>query len=367
MQPFTLDAPTIEDIAQDLASLYERVDLSRDPMFSWVQVANDVTILGEDLRRDRRSDAIERAAKVLWRLLEFIGYYTYVRPIEGDEFADTVARLLRSPSATDFMPAGDPKEGPTRWILAKYPYACSKCGRRPCHCVLEPWVVEDRREKPQEYEDFKDKADKARQDLMSLSKRPPLTLKALLHHFQGIYRNSHHHQDPWKIGMHLSEEVGEATIELGRINLGWRAQRMGFNLQAELDETFKIAKRKLENETSRIKNKKIQSKRLAELNKDFAKLKEQVAEHPWPTYERLVGDKFKEEVSDVFSWLAAIILKLDPSLRTLKGLPRAFLRPAGKGTEGQLGCPWCTEPKCQNKCLVRHALSSEMSEKVSKF
>ncbi len=65
LEAFTLDEPTVDDLAKRLGTLYEKVSLSRDPMFSWVQITNDVTILGEELRRGRDRDAIDRAGKVL--------------------------------------------------------------------------------------------------------------------------------------------------------------------------------------------------------------------------------------------------------------------------------------------------------------
>ena len=69
-KPFTLNEPSIEEIAKRLAGIYAQVSLSRDPIFSWLEIMNDVTILGEDLRRGRDEEAVDRAATVLARLLE---------------------------------------------------------------------------------------------------------------------------------------------------------------------------------------------------------------------------------------------------------------------------------------------------------
>lgn len=63
-KPFTLNETSIEEIAKRLAGIYARVTLSRDPIFCWLEIMNDVTILGEDLRRDRRPEAEDRAATV---------------------------------------------------------------------------------------------------------------------------------------------------------------------------------------------------------------------------------------------------------------------------------------------------------------
>src|SRR5574341_1822959 len=144
IRPFTLEEPSIEEVASRLAQIYAPVSLSRYPMFAWLLIMDDVTILGEDLRRQREDEAIHRASAVLVRLLEFIGYYTYVHDLHDEATPrganDVAARMLRRRSYTRFLP-DSLREGPTRWILAKYPFACSKCGHDQCNCLLAPWVL----------------------------------------------------------------------------------------------------------------------------------------------------------------------------------------------------------------------------------
>lgn len=289
-EPFSLEQPSIEAIGERLGRLYSGVSLSRDPMFAWVQITNDVTILAEELRRSRDDEATERAANVLWRLLEFIGYYAYVHK-PGPTFAGTVARLLRQASHDDIMPEG-PREGPTRWILAKYPFACSKCGQAICHCLVEPWVLENRREDPDGYfAKFLSKAEEARRTLRT-KQLTEFTLRAMLYHFSAIYRSSYYHQDPWKIGMHLAEEVGEATTELSRLDLGWRARRASFDLSRRLTRTFEIAEDALERDMKGIKNKRAAKKYDARIKADMPKVKKAVRKDPWGAYNNMVRHFF---------------------------------------------------------------------------
>jgi hypothetical protein len=83
LPPFSFEQTKIEEISRLLGKLYKRVDLSKDPMFGWVQIINDATILGEELRRSRNQDAVERAGKIFMRLFEFIGYYLYEHSDSG--------------------------------------------------------------------------------------------------------------------------------------------------------------------------------------------------------------------------------------------------------------------------------------------
>lgn len=361
--PLTHD-DVIEDMARRLGTLYAGVNLSRDPMFSWLHITNDMTILGEELRRDRENEAVDRACKILIRLLEFLGYYLYCHPGNKDELSDLVASTLREPSF-DGLLAGMP-EGPSRWILVKFPYACAKCGQQPCHCMVYPLVFENRRGDPEGYlQTFKSKADAARKKLAE-GDHAPFTLKSLLSHFRAIYHNSYCHQDLWRIGMHLSEEIGEATTELSRINLRWRAEKASFDINGALAKTFEISGAKLGGETELIKNEEVKQKRAAEIATELATLRKKFEANPWAAYGQLVGEKFKEEVSDVFSWLAAIIDRLDPKLECVNKLLETLSR-FDMGAMRVLACKYCHQESCANACLVTHGVSAEITEKLSKF
>ena len=77
-------------------------------------------------------------------------------------------------------------------------------------------------------------------------------------------------------------------------------------------------------------------------------------------------EKFKEEIADVFSWLVAIIGTLDDDLVEFRKLVDRYKIDKGAGIEA-LGCTWCIKENCSNDCLVTHSISSEITEKVSRF
>lgn len=367
--PFSTTDASIEEIGERLGKLYDKAGLSKEPMFAWVQILNDMTILGEEVRRDRRREAVERAFEVLMRLLQFVGYYLSVHVIgERKDFSDIVANILRQSSFEEdnemriHLP-----EGPSKWVFSKYPKACSKCGKQPCHCLVEPWVLENRREDPEPFERFKEETNDARRALSKVS-LDQFTLESLTTHFRGIYRNSYWHQDPWKIAMHASEELGEATIELSRLELYWRATQKDFKLEKKLlDEVFKVSMENLRKHAKTIKITDVRKRRLQGLESDLRRLEEKFSTgNPWDIFASYVGERFKEEVADVLSWICAITIKFDENLERLNSLPGRYKKELQGGIEA-LQCPWCHETQCSDICLVTHDLSSEVTEKISKF
>lgn len=364
--PFRL-SDDLELIAEQLGNLYKKVDIAKDPMFGWVQIINDVTILGEELRRGRHLEAAERTAKALFRLLEFLGYYLCVHPCDKDDFATWVAHDLRRKSYSRIV-MGKVREGPSKWILVKFPKACSKCGKAPCHCILQPWIFEERREKSTAFQEYRDQSVSARTTFWRKHRNPTLTLDEMLDVFESIYKNQYYNREPWTLGMHLSEEIGEATIELSRLELAWRGHYTNFDPSDALKETRDSSDSKIDKEIMRMKGdaKSQIAKRKRHLKKAVAdEIKTYANDKSWEVFRERVSEKFKEEVSDVFSWLAAILLRLDGGRSALKNEQEQYTATAKRGSS--LKCPWCGEGSCTNICLVSHGFLSEIMEKVTKF
>ncbi len=135
--------------------------------------------------------------------------------------------------------------------------------------------------------------------------------------------------------MHLTEELGEATIELSRLELAWRGHARNFDIGGALAKVYRYTDNKIDKEIRRMEESKAPesaiAKRKTDLTNAFAAEKSafnRVGEkssfgdidqksvfnrHAWETFRIQAADKFKEEVSDVFSWLSAVLLKLDPT------------------------------------------------------
>lgn len=370
---FKLEATTIEMISKQIAKVYKNVHFATFPMLRWVQIINDTTILGEEVRRNRYSKAVERAGRILMRLLDFIGHYLYIHTpdINNPKFPDLVAHAFRESSYSNYFGYAGPEEGPTRWILAKYPFVCAKCGDKPCMCSVEPWVFEDRREEPGPFKRYGDKTEKRRKNLKKNKHIKPFTLPSLFTFFDALYRNSYYNQDPWKLSMHLAEELGEATIELSRLELGWLGQKASFNLKDVLQEVQEQAGIKLEEETNRIKSNDHRSRIKTEAqNKLRTMVGKLNGQSPQDTFLWLASERLKEEIADVFSWLSAVIHRLtilseSQVLDELKKMTDRYIK--SKGHRKVLKCPWCGEEACTNNCLISHGITEELIERALKF
>jgi hypothetical protein len=344
----------LEDAAKAIAAIYEDVTLADFPIFRWIHVVNDATILGEDIRRNRSSEAIARTGRIVMRLFDYLGYYLHRYPAKIKKAADAQAgfpafiseRLCRSSFG---YPPGT-TETITHWIRAKYPNSCSKCGEAPCQCVLRPWVFEDRRENATEFLSFRQKVDSNR---ASIQREPvvQLTTLGMFQFFGGIYRNSYHNQDAWKLTMHLTEELGEATTELSRLELAYLARVKGLDLPMSLIEgqcSTKIGAKKPQFPTAHAE--KIQT----EIDAQIVGLKSE----RWDHIATLAARQFKEEIADVLSWLSAILMRLTA------GKPEAALKECFEAYRGNNGmqCCYCYMSKCSNNCLLSHAAANELVE-----
>lgn len=375
--PTAIDLQTvsIDSLAYAFADVYRPVTITERPSFRWLQISTDVTILAEDVRREheRKEQAIDRALKVLARLLEFIGHYTYLSMEVLQPRSDIgafVGKLLRSPSYADYFAVHDPVEGPTRWIYAKYPLACAKCGKRPCHCVLAPRLFENRRKNRKPYEEFIKPSNAARAGLRAAWSEDAavgyLTLPGMFSFFNDLYHPTYYLQDHWKTAMHLVEEMGEATTELSRLELTFEAAKgtTGINIHNLWSNIEASVAGRLEDE-------KIAA---SELSATVTQLR---ASTDWMEPARLVAEKFKEELADVFSWLSAVVYQLlgDASLsadvlakRLSEGEKKGgYLHHVKGGQESELQCPWCGKPQCSDGCLVMNAYASEVYESVAHF
>jgi hypothetical protein len=369
----------LETIAKQFALVYKTVTLADLPMYRWLQIVNDVTILTEETRRGvrRQEQAQARALKVLLRLLDFIGFYLHVLPDTVPPNAKFIAECLQSPSYKGFFRNGGPKEGPTRWILAKYPKTCAKCGEERCHCIVTPWVFEERRQDPEEFFAFRDKVYKKRRQLKKIWDKKPnyFTLPGLFQFFADIYRSSYYHLDTWKIVMHLSEEVGEATTELSRLELLFLMRERSYPLST--DETWAAIKGQTKDiitdklgsinlpETKR----KVTEKTLAEMEKEIQSLRHKPDASV--AIASLVTEKFKEEIADVFSWLSAVLYQLSEGAvvepKRLMELLRKHKYIKTVKYHLTLTCPQCGESECENSCLVENAAAAEVYEKVAQL
>lgn len=373
----------LETIAKEFAGVYKLVSLAHLPMYRWLQIVNDVTILAEETRHGprRRQQAKNRAIKVLLRLLDFLGFYLYVarKPQVTNELTRFVANCLKSSSypGYGYFDKREPQEGPSRWIYAKYPLACAKCGKKPCRCVVHPWIFEERRQNPEKFFTFRDEVFEKRSGLRKAwreGKITYLTLPTLFKFFADIYRGSYYHLDPWKVVMHLSEEVGEATTELTRLELLFLMKDKGYKLNKKRlgaieSQTKAIMEEKLTSIEKEETKDKVRKETITTMEKALGELRHNKSSMQYLS--TMVADKFKEEIADIFSWLSAVIYQLsDGAVLDNKALVKLLIdNKYIKFPKHQLRftCPQCEDTECENDCLVENAIAAEMYEKVARL
>lgn len=398
----------LEECYINIATIFEDVGPSRYPIYRWMNVVDDATQLGEEIRRARFSEARNQLARTFGRLLEFIGYYLRIHkpPIPLPKVNKKTDLRLWDLLAMSFNhrssmePRRYPrKESLTKWILKKFPRACGKCGKAPCHCVVKPWGVEGRREDPEIYYlEFLPQVKNARKKLRSWD---DFTLEELFRLFDNIYKNSYYHQDPWKIAMHLNEEIGEATVQLARLELLVILENNDDDnsnknkVLGSIDEIYKYYNRHITKKTAAISKEYKERvsnewetthnrliKRLNSAQRDPARW----LERNWNVkgierkfrkelacrlmFAELISDRLKEELADIISWIISLSYRLSSLIDNnefyiIEELGRIYsIQPGGVEI---MGCPNCENPECNDKCLIGHDLGDEILQSVIKM
>lgn len=398
--PITKDTE-LEYCCEKLARIYQNIEPSKFPIYRWMHVVNDATILGEEIRRSRYDEALKRLSTTLGRFLEFIGHFLYVHRIQYNpkkdimfNLSDLLALCFRRPSSRDPEGWEHQPETFTKWIVKKYPMSCGKCGGVPCECVLKPWIFEERREKPGPYQEYKKRVEINRTNLIN-GPWPTFTIKSVFQKFSKIYRNSFYHLDPWKTAMHLSEEMGEAITQLSRLELVVllgtdniidnyinRIRKDTYhNLNQKVkkikDSTIKRETRNSWNREYRsyfeeLNNLKEDSKDWLEswgLEKPNTEFREELVCRLF--FAELISDKLKEELADILSWIAALSYTLSSVMKksdfTVLDALKENYSTEGRGRHEVSCCSWCKRMRCKIDCLVGHDLSAEIVEAVIKM
>lgn len=221
------------------------------------------------------------------------------------------------------------------------------------------------------------KADSERSKLKKLKTIEEFTIPSLLEFFKAIYRNQYYTQDPWKIAMHVYEELGEATTELGRLELALQGLKQDFSLNSATRKAKADLHTSINETTEDISDDitvdpKYKRNNLRNEMKRQAGLELKMIENrQWKYFVEIVSLRFKEEIADVFSWLVAIIKRLTQKDRK-DVCPEIMeiIRKDYVGKEGRtdlLKCDWCNKKLCEKKCLPSHEIYEEILELVLKF
>lgn len=412
----------LRDICKGFRMVYEPVGIMTNmPLYRWTQVSNDVADLAEKIRRPHMEDpALQRLAKILARILEFVGRYTegqYPRISLDDkiDFNSLIHASLRYQSISGSSTPAD--EYLSKWIRLKFPGGCSKCGKPKCECVLDPQIFEERHEKPDGY--IKTYADKVETQRVRLSSWEDFTIEDLFKNFATIYGHSLYHQDPWKVVAHLSEEIGEVSTELTRLELLSELPRGRMESEVDTPDGRKSVwesivgkveqriRRRLDDFEKHGQN--MASQKLSGNLASFREKVTSVTQQPgsyigqWAPmlqdYQgadeldlarrlflaEVISYHIKEELADVTSWVCAAATVIKPrqdSKAQSKMVSFSVELPAGSRAvmanlielysfvlEGQefMSCAHCNKGCCDDGCLLRNVFADELAHQIERL
>jgi len=367
------EAWTLDEWVLGLYSIYRKHDIKSMPSDIWLQVVNDASQLAEEVRRENykpvsnEEGVLRQAVKMFCWMCCFVGKYTHEKAQDLGVNDSIGISLVTSHSSDDFA-GGD--ETYSKWIVLKFPGVCPVCGNSPCLCPSYAEMVENRKVDPR-YEKFKGEWSKnienAKREFNKSENTKDFRTKSLnqlIKFFSDIYGGVHLQMNLDRICFHLLEEVGEVSDELLYLNLLKQYQ------EDELDKKFKPV---FYESKGRIQG--ISPKLDEQVNKVSAeKSGEALGEALFEFIRTSNIENLKGELADVFSWLCAVLHKLDCLIKpgVVKDRPGSFsfsrqIENHYKNFHGDFACPVCEKAKCDKLCLLKNLTAKILNKKNKKL
>lgn len=363
---FRAETASLDEWVRFIAAVYFHVNEDMEPLDLWMQVVNDSCILAEDIRKGELDAAGSRIVKMFGWMAAFVGKYLYApEPIKPN--TDPIGLRLRR--KVDTYTGLDESYG--KWILEKYPNACAKCGDKRCRCAVYRKEMEERKEKDPEKKaafaeierEFREERQNARDVFSKQSDGRPndkavqaidQPLDSLVRQFIRIYGSGHYDTEIWRIAAHLQEEVGEVALELVKMTeIAWYHSR-----SFSMSKVVKGAIKQKEEEGTEVDKSIVEE--VGQLRGE-----EELFEYLMSS----VVEKLKEELADVFTWLTAMLHKInqikgDRGAVLFAGRLKKHCAPDPKREKARCGA--CLKETCEYDCLARTLIGSVLLEKIRK-
>jgi NTP pyrophosphatase (non-canonical NTP hydrolase) len=349
----------LDDWCKRFANLYSETDMPRSYGEIWLQVVARSSELGELVRRSQYESAIYKLADICAWLLSFAGRLDK----ENEKYGAY-----------------------SKWILDKYPLVCHVCGLGKCICSSHRDISENRNIRE---EFLQEGIRKSRNAKKSLSKSPtgraPLTLDGFVNMFEKIYGGSVYGTSLDEVAFHFLEEIGEVSIGLALLGDLENESLLGAIVDWEPTISAIRADAIRFDIEPRFSLDRLEGRPLKSVRKQLR------------TWLEL---SVRDELADVFSWIASLLYKLNQILRQSKSLanlevtlapgePPRISRgrgillsnllaskvvnegsdedPRWKGyvSDASFACPFCGEPSCSASCVARDFLR-RLANEVSK-
>jgi NTP pyrophosphatase (non-canonical NTP hydrolase) len=316
---------TLEEWIEDFAILYEAPDRMKSGLHIWMNVVDDSSALAEQVRRGLFKRASQIIPHIFCWYCCFIAKYTLVKRDDAQD--ETIDSLLDNSTSPDY--------NISRWVLNKYPHSCPACGEDVCACQSFRDEDETRSEGssdddiltiPRWY--VRGKALKKHQWANLTEEQLHPTLEGLEKMFRKMYAGAHHDLSLAAVCFHLLEEVGEVGEKLLAIESMKKIKAGGVNVK--------------ERESVLID----------------------------------LHEELKAELADVFSWISAVVDKLNVIFRSsfphhqcsnnhirneadvFKYVGLAGLIEEVYIKDGKLICPACKLERCSEKCIVDNIIKN---------
>jgi NTP pyrophosphatase (non-canonical NTP hydrolase) len=358
-----------------LFAIYQNHNMHSTPHELWLQVVNDASQLAETIRRQiirtkRTTDfnVYTQIARLFCRLSAFIGSHLY----EPSRTHNPIASLMQKPPLDDFISGPERYE---KWILWKYPNACPTCGNCPCVCAAYRRIMEDRNNSgydafwKQHAADFATLKERYRsangevnQEVKTLYEG---SLDDWVEMFHKIYGSGHIEMSLESIAFHFLEEIGEVSDGLLCLDelFRYRGTRQDHPVDARSLHD-RVIQRAGEDPAHRRFSDEYQaaSERWHEDKSEFA-------------FSRLVDinvSLMKEELADVFSWMCALLNKIDAAAKywNPEGASHRLadeLHDRYSTGPGDTGCSYCGRAICARDCLVESTIRKSIGKRNQKL
>jgi NTP pyrophosphatase (non-canonical NTP hydrolase) len=241
----------LEDWVKIFGDIYGNANAERNASLLWLEVIAESSNIAEYVRREQYRRAIDTIPDLFSYLLSFVAKYSIYAT---DNVIQNEGIDLRSDEDSSLYL--------TEWILKEYPGCCSVCAKKPCICPASRYESEARFEDSNFAEMISTRLMKQESWENEIADNiASYNVERLFNMFNEIYGAPHHDQSVSSICFRFLEEVGEVARLL-----------LSFD-----------------------------SIRILRMKKD-------------PSYEedaKYLSNALKGEVSDVISWIMALISKVN--------------------------------------------------------
>lgn len=348
--------------SKGFSGIYKNNDDQRTLANFWMQVSNDASKVAEEVRKKDYQNTVYRLGNA------FCWMCCFTERLKQDMKESEPGRDLLKQRGELFQD----------WILERYPLVCHHCAKKPCICILNTELMENRNELA-----FKEKWESEKLEIIKRFGEVKKSISDIKQHccelpldkffeeFFQIYGNKTELSSLEDLTFHYLEEVGEVAHAITHLEtLVGQHDAKEWKEHVQSDPTFE-----------KFRNEEWKASIPTLLGRDMdSKTKEEIKKLEDPataaTAYKTACVMVMDEISDVFSWTTSIlnkIIKLRKNDRDVKiSIVRVFACDSGVVGEAHstksyidkgaliasFRCPYCTNRECTIACPLSGAIKN---------